>query len=75
MKLKCLMTSYGILVVYDRPLTFLTIKNMQDYLASRMEKRPSGHTDLVVFCYGGSNSMKGLDQPQSESVLSFFIAR
>jgi hypothetical protein len=40
-----------------------------------MEKRPSGHTDLVVFCYGGSNSMKGLDQPQSESVLSFFIAR
>ncbi|KAB5572814.1 hypothetical protein DKX38_000008 [Salix brachista] len=38
-----------------------------DYLASRMEKRPSGHTDLVVFCYEGSNSMKGLDQPQSES--------
>ncbi|KAB5569577.1 hypothetical protein DKX38_003370 [Salix brachista] len=49
------------------PLTFLTITNMQDYLASRMEKRPSGHTDLVVFCYEGSNSMKGLDQPQSES--------
>jgi hypothetical protein len=43
-------TSYGILVVYDRPPTFLTIKNVQDYLASRMEKRPSGHTDLVVFC-------------------------
>ncbi|KAJ6944956.1 hypothetical protein NC651_000094 [Populus alba x Populus x berolinensis] len=40
---------------------------INDYLASRMEKRPSGHTDLVVFCYGGSNSMKGLDQPQSES--------
>ncbi|KAJ6713540.1 2-C-METHYL-D-ERYTHRITOL 4-PHOSPHATE CYTIDYLYLTRANSFERASE [Salix purpurea] len=37
------------------------------YLASRMEKRPGGHTDLVVFCYEGSNSMKGLDQPQSES--------
>jgi hypothetical protein len=43
-------TSYGILVVYDRPPTFLTVKNVQDYLASRMEKRPSGHTDLVVFC-------------------------
>ncbi|KAG5251999.1 transmembrane protein [Salix suchowensis] len=40
---------------------------INDYLASRMEKRPSGHTDLVVFCYEGSNSMKGLDQPQSES--------
>ncbi|KAJ6710688.1 2-C-METHYL-D-ERYTHRITOL 4-PHOSPHATE CYTIDYLYLTRANSFERASE [Salix koriyanagi] len=40
---------------------------INDYLASSMEKRPSGHTDLVVFCYEGSNSMKGLDQPQSES--------
>ncbi|KAF9688561.1 hypothetical protein SADUNF_Sadunf01G0001200 [Salix dunnii] len=40
---------------------------INDYLASRMEKRPSDHTDLVLFCYEGSNSMKGLDQPQSES--------
>ncbi|CAK7339058.1 unnamed protein product [Dovyalis caffra] len=40
---------------------------INDYLTSRTEKRPSGQADLVVFCYGGSNSMKGLDQPQSES--------
>uniref|UniRef100_A0A3N7EYJ5 Uncharacterized protein n=1 Tax=Populus trichocarpa TaxID=3694 RepID=A0A3N7EYJ5_POPTR len=39
----------------------------EDYLASRMEKRLSGQPNLVVFCYGGSNSMKELDQPQSES--------
>eukprot|EP00258_Populus_trichocarpa_P038106 XP_024454125.1 uncharacterized protein LOC18097223 isoform X4 [Populus trichocarpa] len=40
---------------------------VNDYLASRMEKRLSGQPNLVVFCYGGSNSMKELDQPQSES--------
>ncbi|KAL9349056.1 hypothetical protein Peur_056311 [Populus x canadensis] len=40
---------------------------INDYLASRMEKRLSGQLNLVVFCYRGSNSMKELDQPQSES--------
>jgi hypothetical protein len=46
---------------------------VQDYLASRMEKRLSGQPNLVVFCYGGSNSMKELDQPQSESGLIFLL--
>ncbi|KAH8512333.1 hypothetical protein H0E87_005824 [Populus deltoides] len=40
---------------------------INDYLASRMEKRLSGQLNLVVFCYRGSNSMKELDQPQSET--------
>ncbi|KAF9686535.1 hypothetical protein SADUNF_Sadunf03G0168700 [Salix dunnii] len=38
-----------------------------DYLASRMEKRLIRQSNLVVFCYGGSNSMKELDQPHSDS--------
>lgn len=41
--------------------------NEQDYLVSRMETRPVGPADLVMFCHGGSHSEE-LDQSRPESM-------
>nr|QTZ19466.1 2-C-methyl-D-erythritol 4-phosphate cytidylyltransferase [Bixa orellana] len=45
------------------------LDSVHDHLASRMEKRTEGQTDLVVFCQGGSRTFKELDQPNPESVV------
>uniref|UniRef100_A0A2P2M211 V-type proton ATPase subunit S1/VOA1 transmembrane domain-containing protein n=1 Tax=Rhizophora mucronata TaxID=61149 RepID=A0A2P2M211_RHIMU len=48
---------------------------LNDYLISKTKNRPKGPADLVVFCHGGSDSRKGLEDPQSESeVLSGLIS-
>ena len=41
-------------------------------MVSRMEKKPKGETDLVVFCHGGSNSPKEVNSWASESMLTHF---
>ncbi|XP_022996039.1 uncharacterized protein LOC111491365 [Cucurbita maxima] len=41
--------------------------SINDYMVSRMEKKPKGETDLVVFCHGGSNSPKEVNSWASES--------
>ncbi|OMO57812.1 hypothetical protein COLO4_35065 [Corchorus olitorius] len=43
------------------------LHSIHDHLASRMEKRGKGETDLVVLCHGGSHSVEELDQPRPES--------
>lgn len=42
--------------------------NEQDYLVSRMETRPVGPTDLVMFCHGSSH-LEDLYHPRLESML------
>ncbi|GLT82474.1 hypothetical protein SLE2022_008400 [Rubroshorea leprosula] len=50
------------------------LHSLHDHLASRMEKRTKGQTDLVVFCQGGFHSLNEVDQPSPESeVLSEVI--
>lgn len=36
--------------------------NTQDYFVSKMEKGSKGQANLIVFCDGGSSSLKELDQ-------------
>ncbi|PRQ17201.1 hypothetical protein RchiOBHm_Chr7g0192441 [Rosa chinensis] len=43
------------------------LHSVHDYILSRMEKRPNGEADLVVFCHKGSDSKKELEPPHSES--------
>lgn len=43
------------------------LQSVHDHLASRTEKKTKGQTDLVVFCQGGFNSLKEVDQPRPES--------
>ncbi|KAK9274035.1 hypothetical protein L1049_018849 [Liquidambar formosana] len=43
------------------------LQSVHDYLVSRMENRPKGQADLVVFCHEGFHSIKELNQPRSES--------
>ncbi|CAK9321812.1 unnamed protein product [Citrullus colocynthis] len=40
---------------------------MNDYMVSRMEKKPKGETDLVVFSHGGFSSPKEVNPWTSES--------
>lgn len=48
---------------------------VHDYLVSKMENRPNGQADLLVFCHGGSYSAKGLEKTQTESeILSELIS-
>ncbi|XP_043691463.1 uncharacterized protein LOC122642112 [Telopea speciosissima] len=51
------------------------LNSVNDYLLSRMEKRPKGQTDLIVFCHGGTNSLNKLEKIPSEGeVLSDLIS-
>ncbi|KAL2329213.1 hypothetical protein Fmac_022640 [Flemingia macrophylla] len=51
------------------------LHSVQDYLTKRMEKSHRGKTDLIVFCNGGSQSLKNVDRTQSEGdVLSKLIS-
>uniref|UniRef100_A0A2P2M203 Uncharacterized protein MANES_03G085800 n=2 Tax=Rhizophora mucronata TaxID=61149 RepID=A0A2P2M203_RHIMU len=51
------------------------LQTVHEYLLSKMKKRSNGSAELVVFCHGGSDSRKGLEDPQSESeVLSGLIS-
>lgn len=43
------------------------LQSVHDHLASRTENKKKGQTDLVVFCQGGFNSLKEVDQPRPES--------
>ncbi|XWS28219.1 hypothetical protein CRYUN_Cryun25bG0047400 [Craigia yunnanensis] len=43
------------------------LHSIHDHLVSRMEKRTTGETDLVVLCHGGFHPVKELDQPCPES--------
>ncbi|XP_023551342.1 uncharacterized protein LOC111809189 [Cucurbita pepo subsp. pepo] len=43
------------------------LQSVNDYLVSRMEKKPKGETDLVVFAHGGLGSPKEVDPLTSES--------
>ncbi|XVE78737.1 hypothetical protein DITRI_Ditri14bG0002500 [Diplodiscus trichospermus] len=46
------------------------LHSIHDHLVSRMEKRTTGETDLVVLCHGGFHSVKELNQlfPESEII-------
>lgn len=43
------------------------LSSVHDHLLSRKEKREEGQADLVVFCHGGTHSLRELDQSRSES--------
>ncbi|XP_024195721.1 uncharacterized protein LOC112198854 [Rosa chinensis] len=43
------------------------LHSVHDYFLLRMEKRPNGEADLVVFYHKGSDSKKELEHPHSES--------
>ncbi|GLT39394.1 hypothetical protein SLA2020_135870 [Shorea laevis] len=43
------------------------LHSVHDHLASRIEKRIKGQTDLVVFCQGGFHSLNEVDQTRPES--------
>ncbi|KAF8395964.1 hypothetical protein HHK36_017575 [Tetracentron sinense] len=45
------------------------LDSVHDYLVSRMEKRPKGQADLLMFCNGVSRSLGELDQTRSEGVI------
>ncbi|XP_022153744.1 uncharacterized protein LOC111021187 [Momordica charantia] len=47
--------------------SFQRLHSINDYMASRMEKKRKGETDLVVFCHGGPYSPKEVNSWTSES--------
>ncbi|GAB2224496.1 hypothetical protein Droror1_Dr00005257 [Drosera rotundifolia] len=42
------------------------LESMHDYLAGKVEKENKGHPDLIVYCHGVSDSLRGLDKQHSE---------
>ncbi|XP_027354946.1 uncharacterized protein LOC113864911 isoform X2 [Abrus precatorius] len=51
------------------------LHSVQEYLTKRMEDSHGGKTDLVVYCNGGSQTLKNADSTQSEGeVLSNLIS-
>lgn len=50
------------------------IHSIHDYFVSKMEKGSKGQANLIVFCDGGSSSLKELDQSRDGQVLSEVIS-
>lgn len=53
-------------LLLDFLLNFL-VNNVQDHLRLRAEKSLKGQADLIVVCYGDTQSMKQPKQPHPES--------
>lgn len=53
-------------LLLDYLLNFL-VNNVQDHLRLRAEKSLKGQADLIVVCYGDTQSMKQPKQPRPES--------